>query len=249
MSFIHLHVYSAYSLLTSTASVPQLIEDARKKGFSAIALTDRNVMYGTIEFYKLCKKNNIKPIIGLTVDVESEITSNESYPLVLLAENDQGYKSLLKISSAVQTKADNGLPLKWLKHYSKGLIAITPGLEGEIEQLLLDGKEEDAKVLIKKLGSIFGSNNFFLSIQNHQLKQEMAVREQFYLISKEMNVPLVATNRVHYLEKEDMFAQECLLAIKNGDKLQDDHRQKLDSDQFYLKTASEMMDCSSDAPE
>ena len=81
MSFIHLHVYSAYSLLTSTASVPDLIENAQKKGFSAIALTDRNVMYGTIEFYKLCKKNNLRPIIGLTVDVESEQTQNESYPL------------------------------------------------------------------------------------------------------------------------------------------------------------------------
>jgi DNA polymerase-3 subunit alpha len=249
MSFIHLHVYSAYSLLRSTASVPQLIANAQKKGFSAIALTDRNVMYGTIEFYKLCKKHNIKPIIGLTVDVESEITSNESYPLVLLAENEQGYKNLLKISSAHQTKAENGIPLKWLKHYSEGLIAITPGPEGEIEQLLINGKGEIAKELIKILGAIFGSNNFFLSIQDHQLDQEMTVTEQFYLISKEMNVPLVATNRVHYLEKEDVFAQECLLAIKNGDKLQDDHREKLGSDQFFLKTAAEMMDCFSDAPE
>src|SRR4051794_5854436 len=111
MSFIHLHVYSAYSLLTSTASVQGLIENAQKKGFSAIALTDRNVMYGTIEFYKLCKKNNIKPIIGLTVDVESELTNTESYPLVLLAESDKGYKNLLKISSTVQTKADHGIPL------------------------------------------------------------------------------------------------------------------------------------------
>ena len=137
MSFIHLHVYSAYSLLTSTASVHELIDNAKKKGFKAIALTDRNVMHGTIEFYKLCIKNDIQPIIGLTVDVESENEKEKSYPLVLLAENEKGFKNLLKISSAVQTKAENGIPFKWLKHYAEGLIAISPGIEGEIEQNLL----------------------------------------------------------------------------------------------------------------
>jgi DNA polymerase III subunit alpha len=249
MSFIHLHVYSAYSLLTSTAAVPDLIENAQKKGFSALALTDRNVMYGTIDFYKQCKKNKLKPIIGLTVDVESEHSANESYPLVLLAENDQGYKNLLKISSTVQTKTNNGIPLKWLKHYSEGIIAITPGPEGEIEQSILKGKEEIAKDIIRKLDAIFGRDSFFLTLPNHQLKQETTIRNQFTLISKEMHIPLVATNQVHYLEKEDMFAHECLLAIKNGDKLQDDHREKLENEQFYLKTAGEMVDCFSDIPE
>jgi DNA polymerase III subunit alpha len=249
MSFIHLHVYSAYSLLTSTAAVPDLIENAQKKGFSALALTDRNVMYGTIDFYKQCKKNKLKPIIGLTVDVESEHSANESYPLVLLAENDQGYKNLLKISSTVQTKTNNGIPLKWLKHYSEGIIAITSGLEGEIEQSIINGKEEIAKDIIRKLDAIFGRDSFFLTLQNHQLKQETTIRNQFILISKEMNIPLVATNQVHYLEQDDMFAHECLLAIKNGDKLQDDHREKLENDEFYLKTAGEMVDRLSDIPE
>ncbi|WHY76440.1 DNA polymerase III subunit alpha [Neobacillus sp. WH10] len=249
MSFIHLHVNSAYSLLTSTASVPDLIENAKRKGYTDLALTDRNVMYGTIEFYKLCKKNNLKPIIGLTVDVESEITATESYPLVLLAENEKGFRNLLKISSAVQTKTDNGIPLKWLKHYSEGLIAITPGLEGEIEQSLLNGNEEMARKLIRKLDSIFGSGNFFLSLQNHLLEQEAKIRKQFLAISDEFQVPVVATNRVHYLEKEDMFAHECLLAIKNGDKLQDEYREKLESDQFYLKTAEEMVECFSEVPD
>ncbi|MFJ7727206.1 DNA polymerase III subunit alpha [Neobacillus sp. NPDC097160] len=249
MSFIHLHVYSAYSLLTSTASVPNLIENAKRKGFSAIALTDRNVMYGTIEFYKLCKKHNVKPIIGLTVDVESDITANESFPLVLLAENEKGFRNLLKITSAVQTKTDNGIPQKWLKHYSEGLIAITPGLEGEIEQSLLNGNEEMARELIGKLAAIFGNGSFFLSLQNHQLEQEANLRKQLLTIANELHVPLVATNRVLYLEKDDSFSHECLLAIKNGNKLQDDHREKLESDQFYLKTAAEMVDCFSEVPE
>ncbi|MFP7299515.1 DNA polymerase III subunit alpha [Neobacillus niacini] len=249
MSFIHLHVYSAYSLLTSTASVHELIDNAKKKGFRAIALTDRNVMYGTIEFYKLCIKNNIQPIIGLTVDVESEMEEDQSYPLVLLAENEKGFKNLLKISSAVQTKAANGIPFKWLKHYAQGLIAITPGLEGEIEQNLLKSQQEQALEIIKKLQFIFGRESFYLSVQNHQLEQEVMVTDKIQRIADECNVGLVATNRVHYLEEEDMFAHECLLAIRNGDKLQDEHRERLESNQFYLKTAQEMVEVFSEIPE
>ncbi|WP_423799294.1 DNA polymerase III subunit alpha [Neobacillus sp. SAB-20_R2A] len=249
MSFIHLHVYSAYSLLTSTASVSDLVENARSKGFRTLALTDRNVMYGTIEFYKLCKKQQIKPIIGLTVDIESERMEEGPYPLVLLAENDAGYKNLLKISSAVQTKAENGLPHKWLKAYSKGLIAITPGIEGEIEQALLTNEVALAKDIALELSDIFGRGNFYLALQDHQLEQEKTLREPLLRLSKEWNIPLAATNQVYYLEKEDMFAHECLLAIKNGDKLQDDHRQQLGSDQFYLKSSAEMAECFADVPE
>ncbi|MEH7176481.1 DNA polymerase III subunit alpha [Neobacillus vireti] len=249
MSFIHLHVYSAYSLLSSTASVPELVHQAKNKGFKAVALTDRNVMYGTIEFYKLCLKNNIQPIIGLTVDVESEIEKENSYPLVLLAENEIGFKNLLKISSAVQTKAENGIPFKWLKHYAEGLIAISPGIEGEIEQNLLSDHREQAIEIIKNLESIFGKGSFFLALQNHQLEEEATLTDRIQTIAKELNTPLAATNRVHYIEQDDMFAHECLLAIKNGDKLQDDHREKLGSDQFYLKTAKEMIEGFSDIPE
>lgn len=249
MSFIHLHVYSAYSLLTSTVSVHELIDNAKKKGFRAIALTDRNVMYGTIEFYKLCIKNNIQPIIGLTVDVESEIEKEVSYPLVLLAENEKGFKNLLKISSAVQTKATNGIPFKWLKHYAEGLIAISPGIEGEIEQNLSNDKQEQAIEIIKKLQSIFGRESFYLAVQNHQIEQEGIVTKKIQSIAEDLTIPLVATNRVHYLEQEDMFAHECLLAIKNGDKLQDEHRERLESNQFYLKTAQEMVEVFSEIPE
>lgn len=249
MSFIHLHVYSAYSLLTSTASVSDLVQNARDKGFSALALTDRNVMYGTIEFYKLCKKQNMKPIIGLTVDIASERKENEAFPLVLLAENDTGFKNLLKISSAVQTKVDHGLPFKWLKHYAAGLIAITPGIQGEIEQSIINGQLSEAKELIHAYSNLFGRKNFFLALQNHQLDQESVIKDQFIHISRELHVPLAATNTVYYLEKEDTFAHECLLAIKNGDKLQDDHREQLGSDQFYLKSAPEMADCCVDVPD
>ncbi|MBM7653138.1 DNA polymerase III subunit alpha [Neobacillus cucumis] len=249
MSFIHLQVYSAYSLLTSTASVPHLVENAKQKGYSALALTDRNVMYGTIEFYKHCKKNNLKPIIGLTVDVESERVENAAYPLVLLAETEAGFKNLLKISSAVQTKSIKGIPFKWLQSYSEGLIALTPGLEGEIEQALLNDQKEYAKKLIHKFDHIFGNGNFFISVQNHHLEEERKINKQLREIAREDTIPLVAANNVHYLEKEDTFAHECLLAIKNGDKLQDEHREKLNSDQFYLKRPEEMVEGFAELPE
>jgi DNA polymerase III subunit alpha len=249
LSFIHLQTYSAYTLLTSTASVEKLVLDARRKGFSHLALTDRNVMYGAVEFFKLCCANGIKPIMGLTVDVESEITPEVSYPLILLAENESGFKNLLKISSAIQTKSKNGMPMKWLKHYATGIIAITPGLQGEIEQFLMNGKESMAKDLIHKFDQLFGSGNFFLSVQNHQLEQESDIRSKFYSFSKELTIPLVATNHVHYLNQTDTFAHECLLAIKNGGKLQDDERERLGSDQFYLKTKEEMIECLSECPE
>lgn len=249
MSFIHLQIYSAYSLLTSTASIDALTEKAKQHRFHTLALTDRNVMYGAVEFYKSCKKKGIKPVIGLTADVQSEQTPDQAYPLVLLAENDAGFRNLLKISSAVQTKAEKGIPEKWLKHYTDGLIALTPGLEGEIEQSLLLGKEDDAKALIQRWGNLFGKGNFFLSIQNHNLREEEQVRSKFLELARQLNIPLAASNQVYYLEKEDVFAHECLLAIKNGDKLQDEQREKLGSDQYYFKTAAEMADCLSDFPD
>jgi DNA polymerase III subunit alpha len=248
MSFIHLQLYSAYSLLSSTISINECIDQAKSKGFKALALTDRNVMYGAVEFYKLCQKNGIKPILGLTVDVESD-GAESSYPIVLLAENDMGFKNLLKISSAVQTREEKCIPIKWLIHYSKGLIAITPGIEGEIEQNLLAEKEQIARDLIQRYSGIFGKRNFFLSIQNHGLDQEDKVRKELLMIANELNIPLVATNQVYFLDKEDRFAHECLLAIKNGEKLQDEHREKLGSDQYYLKSSAEMAEILSDYPD
>ncbi|WP_042459660.1 DNA polymerase III subunit alpha [Neobacillus dielmonensis] len=249
MSFIHLHVYSAYSLLSSTASVPKLVENAQKKGYHALALTDRNVMYGAIEFYKLCKQHQIKPIIGLTADIESIYKENEAFPLVLLAENNEGFKNLIKISSSLQTKTENGIPIRWLKHYSEGVIAISPGIEGEIEQALLNHDVAAAEKVAKEYVAIFGQGNLYLSIQNHRLASERAISNPLQKLSQLLNIPLAATNCVHYLEKEDTFAHECLLAIKNGDKLQDEQREKLGSDEFYLKTAGEMVEDFSDLPE
>ncbi len=249
MPFIHLHVYSAFSLLTSTATVEQLVRDAKAKGFSALALTDHNVMYGTVAFYKECLRNSIKPLLGLTVDVVSTSLENESFPLVLLAKNNEGFQNLIKISSAVQTKSPEGIPVKWLKHYAAGLFAMTPGTRGEIEYYLANEEKDQALNTVASYKQIFGNDNFYLAIQDHGLPGQKELVKQLAGLGSETNTPLAASNQVHYLDKEDSFAQECLLAIKNGDKLQDDARERLGSSEYYLKPSKEMGDLFSDYPE
>ena len=248
VSFIHLHVYSAFSLLTSTASVEQLVMDAKAKGYKTLALTDRNVMYGAVSFYKECLKQSIKPIMGLTVDVISEEQEDEAYPLVLLAKNQTGFHHLLKITSSVQTKSLKGIPIKWLKHYSEGLFALTPGTEGEIESALQDGENEKAARVLNLYQQLFGNDSFYISLQNHQIPIEQSLNQKLIDFANSHQVKLVATNQVFYLQKEDSFAHECLLSIKNGDKLQDQERQRLDSDQYYLKTPNEMTELFADLP-
>lgn len=249
VSFIHLHVYSAFSLLTSTASIERLVGDAKAKGYSAIALTDRNVMYGMVSFYKECLKQSIKPIMGLTVDVLSEQKEAIAFPLVLLAKNQTGFQQLLKISSSVQTKSPVGIPVKWLKHYAKGLIAISPGMEGEIEQELLNDNIETAETVLALYQQIFEPGSFYLSMQNHHLPEEQKLQQELIALARAHQVGLVATNQVHYLHQEDAFAQECLLAIKNGHKLKDGERERLPNDQYYLKTPQEMVELFSSLPD
>ena len=161
MSFVHLQISTAYSLLSSTVSIHKLIEKAKKLNYHALAITDRNVLYGVVPFYKECVKNNIKPIIGLTIDVISEINQEQSYPLVLLAKNKKGYENLLKLSSTIQTKSKQGIPLKWLRGYRSGLFAFTPGLKGEIEQYLLNGDNEAAKEVAVTFKNLFEKDSFF----------------------------------------------------------------------------------------
>jgi DNA polymerase III subunit alpha len=247
MSFIHLHVYSAYSLLSSTIHIEQLVSEAKAKGFQSVALTDRNVMYGTIPFYKECLKHGIKPILGLTADVLNE--KDESFPLVFLAKNEQGYQNLMKITSVIKTKSPSGIPSKWLKHYQSGLIVISPGMEGEIETHLLNDHLDGARKTIENYIGIFGKSNFYLSLQDHKIEKEKSLHSKLLELANSTGVKLVATNQVFYLQQHDSLAHECLLAIKNGDKLQDDHREKLESDQYYFKSGKEMVELLSEYPD
>ncbi len=242
LSFVHLQISTAYSLLSSTISIESLIQKAKSLEYKMLAITDRNVLYGAIPFYKTCLKENIKPIIGLTADIQSNIQEGKSFPLILLAENNEGYQNLVKISSVISTKTPEGLPLKWLKGYSSGLIAITPGKEGEIESLLLDRRLDDAKEAVSLFQSIFSKQHFYLGKQKPGVKEDDSLLSQIDQLSKETGTQRVVTNHVQYIDKEDSFAHECLLAVRDGSKLSDDDRMPTEVKEYYLKSKNEMVE-------
>ncbi|MFD3445329.1 DNA polymerase III subunit alpha [Microbacteriaceae bacterium 4G12] len=237
MKFVHLQCQTVYSLLKSACKIETLVRQAKDLGFEALAITDENVMYGVIPFYKACKREGIKPIIGLTASILTE-DETSVYPLVLLAENEVGYQNLIKISSSIMTKAKNGIPKKWLAHYASGLIAISPGRKGEIEQLLLRKEEEQARAVIRMYQSMFDS--FYCSIQHHNLAQEQLMNAKLFQLSEEMNVQLVVTNDVQYVEQKDAVVHECLLSIESGTKLTDEERPRLETQEYYLKAPTQM---------
>ncbi|RFU65986.1 DNA polymerase III subunit alpha [Peribacillus glennii] len=244
--FIHLHIQSAYSLLSSTVKIDELVSQAKAKGFPALALTDRNVMYGSIYFYKECQKQGIKPIIGLLADVLDG--QEEPYPLILLARNNEGYQNLLKITSAIKTKSAAGIPLKWLGAYSKGLISISPGAPGRIETFLRLGEFEQAKETAKLYQSIFGRESFYLSMQRMPAPEE-DMEALLKRLSQETGIPMAATNPVFYLNKEDALAKEVLEAVKNGEKLSDQNRIEPLGGENYLKTGKEIAEQFLDLPD
>nr|WP_309099683.1 DNA polymerase III subunit alpha [Fredinandcohnia onubensis] len=251
MPFVHLQVQSAYSLLSSAAKVEALVEKASSLGFKALALTDENIMYGAIAFYKQCRKHGIKPIIGMTASVlaEEEQGHEVAYPVVLLAKNNKGYQNLLKISSAIQTRSKVGIPRRWLSQYREGLIGISPGREGDIERSIKDGHYEEAIRRANSYKQIFEQDSFYLAVQNHNLRENVEINHKLFQIGAELNVPLVATNQVQYIEQGDSFAHECLLSIKNNTKLSDENRVVFPSKEYYLKSPSQMSELFSDTPE
>lgn len=245
MSFVHLQVKSSYSLLKSAASIHKLLERAKSEGFSALALTDENVLYGAIAFYKLCQKHGIKPILGLNASVNIR---DEVYSFVLLAKNEKGYKHILKISSFLQTKYKKGIPISLLKSYISHLIVLTPGKNGLIEKLLLDDKRDEAYKVAQYFKEMVEYDSFYLSIQRHGLKEEQIINEKIIELGKDLSIPIVATNDVRYVEKEDSFAYRCLLAIQNGTQL-DEKEENGYLSEYYLKSKNEMWELFKDYPE
>ncbi|MFB1080433.1 DNA polymerase III subunit alpha [Jeotgalibacillus sp. JSM ZJ347] len=213
MAFTHLHVTSAYSLLSSTISISELVALAKREKLSALALTDHNTMYGVIPFYKACHKEGIKPIIGLKADISG--SDEQSFPLVLLAETNEGYKNLIKISSAISTTGQP-LPEKWLKAYSGGLIAITPGSEGEIESLLIGGYQEEAAARATQLQKIMGAEQFYLGLSHFERKEDDELNMLLHSLSSDTTIPLAATSEVRYSEPNDKTSYEAMIALRDG---------------------------------
>ena len=249
--FVHLHVHSEYSLLDGANRIKKLISRVKELGMDSVAITDHGVMYGIIDFYVEAHKNNVKPIIGCEVYVapgsrlEKDSRDGRYYHLILLAENDEGYHNLIKIVSLgylegfyFKPRVDKEL----LRKYSKGIIAMSACIGGEVPSQIVNGNYEGALRAAKEYRDIFGENNFFLELQINGIQEQALANQGIIKISKETGIPLVATNDVHYLKKEDAKAQEILMCVQTGKRMSDEDRMTFETDEFYLKSPKEMME-------
>ena len=259
MNFTHLHVHTEYSLLDGAARINDLLDAAKNFGMTSLAITDHGTMYGVIDFYKAAKKRGIKPIIGCEVYVapasrfDREKNDGAKYfHLILLAENNTGYKNLIKLATLAGTEGFYYRPRvdkEILRKYHEGLIALSACVAGEIPRAILKENFSHARELIQEYVDIFGRENFFLEIQNHGLEKEEKVRFALKKFSAEMNIPLVATNDSHYVRREDSAFHDLLLCIQTGKTISNTKRLKFSSDDYYLKSAREMRELFPDAPE
>lgn len=249
-SFVHLHVHSEYSLLDGACRLTDLVNKTAELGQTAVAVTDHGVMYGAIDFYNAAKNAGIKPIIGCEVYVarrtrfDREATyDSHSYHLVLLCENNTGYQNLIKLASLAYTEGFYSKPRvdkELLRKYSEGLICLSACLAGEIPSHLLDGNYAAAKQSAQEYLGIFGRNNFFLEIQNHGINEQKQIIPQLCRISRELDIPLVATNDAHYIEKEDAQVQNLLMCIQMKKTIYEENPIKFPTEEFYLKSTQEM---------
>jgi len=248
--FVHLHLHTEYSLLDGACRIKQAVEKAMEMGMPALAITDHGVMFGAIEFYLACLDKGVKPIIGCELYLTSgsykqkqRDTESSLYHLVLLAQDYTGYKNLIKLVSLAYLEGFYYKPRidkELLSNYSKGLIALSSCLAGEVPALLLAGKEKEARISAKEYSDIMGKGNFFLELHDHNLKEQKEVNPKILKLSKELNIPLVVTNDVHYLTKDAAFAQDVLLCIQTGKTLKEENRLRFSSTEFYFKSPQEM---------
>ncbi len=259
MSFVHLHVHTEYSLLDGLTKIKKLVSTVKEMGMDSIAITDHGNMYGAVEFFKTCKKNDIKPIIGCEVylapngRLDKSTANRRNYHLILLAKNEQGYRNLMKLVSIGQLEGYYYKPrIDWetLQLYHEGLICNSACVEGEIAQLILDDNYQKAKKRAKDYQNLFGED-YYLEIQRHPgLKDQDTANIGLIKISRELGIPLVAANDAHYLKKTDAFAQDVLLMINTQTTINDEKRMSmLAYPDFYIKSPEEMQEQFSDIPD
>lgn len=248
--FVHLHVHSEYSLLDGACRIEQLVSRAKELGQTAVAITDHGVMYGAVAFYKACCAAGIKPIIGCEVyvaprtrfDKEHGIDSEYTH-LILLCKNETGYKNLCYLVSSAFTEGFYIKPrIDWdlLSRYSEGLICLSGCVAGAIPRMINSGNYEEAKKKAIYLNELFGKDNFYLEIQDHGIDAEKKATEGLLRIHKETGIPLAVTNDAHYIEKKDAYYQDVLMCVQMGKSVNDTARMKFETEDFYLKSESEM---------
>ena len=255
-NFTHLHVHTQFSLLDGAAKIPDLVSYAKVLGMKSLAITDHGVMYGTIDFYQECKKQGIKPIIGcevyLTTGSHLERNNRGLYHLILLAENIEGYYNLMKIVSLAQLEGFYYKPRvdrDILRAYSKGIICLSACIAGELPVYIQQDNMDGARRCIEEHIEIFGKENYFLEVQNHDLPEEHKVNRALKQLAKEYGLGLVATNDLHYVRREDAEAQDVLLCLQTSSTVDEPNRMRFPNDQFYLKSYEEMAEKFPDCPE
>lgn len=250
MEFTHLHVHTEYSLLDGSSKISELVSRVKELGMDSCAITDHGVMYGVIDFYKECKKQGIKPILGCEVYVApgsrkdmNPGADNRYYHLVLLAENNIGYQNLMKIVSRGFTEGFYYKPRvdkEVLREFSDGIIALSACLAGEVAINIRRGLYDEALKVAKEYEDIFGKGNYYLELQDHGIPDQTTVNQALLRISKETGIELVATNDSHYISPEDAKPHDVLLCIQTQKKVTDEDRMKYEGGQYYIKSPGEM---------
>ncbi len=257
--FTHLHLHTEYSLLDGACRIEEVVRRAKELGQTRLAITDHGVLYGAVAFYKECRKQGVKPIIGCEVYVAPRSRfdkvhgiDSERYHLILLCENETGYKNLTKIVSSAWVDGFYTKPRtdrETLEKYHEGIIALSGCLFGEVSKRITERNFGEALETARWYKNIFGDNNYFLEIQNHGMIEEREVIEGVLSISRELNIPIAATNDVHYTVKEDADVQRVLIAVQTNKVVGEDNALNFESDEFYLKSGDEMAEAFKDYPE
>ncbi|MCI9346162.1 MAG: DNA polymerase III subunit alpha [Lachnospiraceae bacterium] len=251
MAFAHLHVHTEFSLLDGSNKIKEYVRYVKELGMDSAAITDHGVMYGAVDFYKAAKEAGINPVIGCEVYVaprsrfDRELTGGEDryYHLVLLAENNTGYANLVKIVSKGFTEGYYYRPrvdLEVLEQYHEGLIALSACLAGEVPRYIQKGLVDEAKKVALKYQNIFGKDNYFLELQDHGIPAQQSVNSVLLRMSKELDIPLVVTNDVHYTYAQDAQPHDVLLCLQTGKKVADEDRLRYEGGQYYVKSEEEM---------
>ena len=256
--FVHLHMHSEFSLLDGANRIKDLPVRAKELGMDAMAITDHGVMFGAIDFYKACKANGVKPIIGCEVYVaprtmkdKDPILDAKYNHLILLAKDNNGYKNLIKLVSLGFTDGFYYKPRidkEALEKYHEGIVCSSACLAGEIPSKILQGDIEGAKQSALWFKNLFGED-YYLEIQNNGIKEQVMVNQKLIQMARELDIPLLATNDSHYLRKEDAYNHEVLLCIQTGKKMSDPDRMRFETDELYVKSPEEMMEYFKNVPD
>jgi DNA polymerase-3 subunit alpha len=256
--FTHLHLHTEYSLLDGACDLTKLMERVAALGQKSVAMTDHGNIYGAVHFFDAAKKQGIKPILGCELyiskkeDHRAPGEGDDNNHLLVLAENEEGYRNLMRITSEASLNGFYRKPRvskRYLAENAKGLIGFSGCLSGELCEELLAGNYEKARSVAQQYEEIFGKGNFYLEIQDQGLEQERQIHEALFRLEKELNIPLVATNDSHYLCGDDSHAHDVMLCVQTGSKLQDRERFRFDGDQFFVKSAEEMERLFKDSPD